>query len=368
MRTLTIIPLALVLGSLAAAERGELPLRIVASGICDSPRPALAIGALRGAFGIRAEPDRSQPSWLPDIHPTRAAVGESFGQLAAPPADGSFLILASLPMPWRPTALERDGGTLTVHGDALEAAGARPDATGEAAELVTATHEFALVAPRVGIKEVRLVVRRFAPEEPQVPNTAAAPPTMFWSVGRFEAFVSVGDDPTAERTANKIDEAAKPGQYAWAAPRVVAVPFGGGDHVEGLVGVGTLDLAHLGDARPPVPAPAKPGDELLAVVVSPVLQTGEWAQVRSLESFLGRWKLTVAVFHDRGGRDKNIPHRDAFIVRLPDRAGPQPPTLEVRFETFMADEQDGLYRPFEPRPRTPDLQRDGAVPAKNADF
>jgi hypothetical protein len=160
---------------------------------------------------------------------------------------------------------------------------------------------------------------------------------------------------------------APPGAWFWLPPSVIVQQYGGGDHEEGLAGIGIVDTKTETKERPPAAKSAAPGDELTAVVVTPVLQTGEWAQLRSMGWALGVCHLTVAVFHDHGDRDKNIPHRDALIVPLHAVGKPmlgdgtEVPSVVVHFETYLAERMGGLYVPQHDRGNG--VAKDPAAPA-----
>jgi hypothetical protein len=340
MAKLPTLILPLLATAAAAADRVELPLTVLAGGISKEPRPALAIGAFAGGFGIHDAPDPTHAQWLPEIRRTDASVSAMFGELAPPAAEVPLLVIAALPMPWRPTAIERRGTTIVIDGDGVEPADATPELTGEPAAALGATHDFALMVPRAGVETVRLEVVRHAKVDGQA-----------WlrAVGPVEAVVDLAKGPTKAEARAASEVISAPGAWFWEPPRVIEGLSEGGDHEEGLVGVGRIDAITETKMRPPLVHPPAPGDQLTAVVVTPVLQTGEWAQLRSVGWFTGTCHLTVAVFHDRGDRDKNVPHRDALIVPINAVAKPmlgdgtEVPPVVVHFETYLAARMGGDY-------------------------
>jgi hypothetical protein len=100
---------------------------------------------------------------------------------------------------------------------------------------------------------------------------------------------------------------------------------------------------------------AAPDAEYQAEIVTPVLDSGEWAQVRSVEWIGEACHIGVALFQDDGQRDRNVPHRDALVVPIHALApavagsGPVAPRVEVHWSHFRAERQGGVYVPQERR-------------------
>jgi hypothetical protein len=357
MRTIPTLALFLFAAAAAAADRGELPLQVLTGGIAKGPGPALAVGGFAGGFGIRDQPDQTLAQWLPEIRRYDRSVSEVFGKLAPVPTDGQLLVIAALPMPWRPTAVEREGARIVIRGDGIEPADATPELTGEPAEALRATHEFALTLPRAGVETVRLEVTRHA-------KVADLP--FLRAIGPIEAAVDLAAGKTTAEARAASEVIAAPGAWNWQPPRVIVREYGGGDHEEGLAGVGVVDTRTESKERPLVPHPPAPGDQVDAVVVTPVLQTGEWAQLRSVGWALGVCHLSVAVFHDNGERSKNIPHRDALIARVLDHAPADGklPAVVVHFDPLIAADLGGPYRQQHVRDAAP-VVKDAAAPAES---
>jgi hypothetical protein len=343
--TCTLLLLACLALRVSAVDSGELPLRIVAAGVADTPLPALAVGS--GELTGAPAPPAPAPAirWLPalgDRHATAEAVAHLFG-LEAPVAKRGVLVLATLPLPWRPTVLLREGELITLKGEAVrvddqltsraldEPDWAKPDQP----------HLFALALDALDPGDYRLSLE--VAQRTRIPERATLR-QMGLATGLLPFHIPAAGDsakPAAPRLERTIDAMLAVGDApGWLVPRCRLVENGGRGETQGLLGVGTAEVSDAGAVRvhPPV------SDDIpTAVVIGPQLGSGEWMALRSVQERRGAIDLEVVVWRDDGPRVKNVPHTDALLV--PVAGGGKPaPTVSVHWVGLRAKTFGGVYQ------------------------
>ncbi len=349
--------------------RCELPITLaVPPGKTREKLPVLTMCRLPEGYQRRIQQVRggrmdSEPKWL-DLVPERALYEHLLARDGDPAAvmvpgdDRSTVAMVTIPADARPVDLIRDGSTFTIRCDALmkpveHDADATPMPTRQvyAVELgrlpagayrcdlsITWREGQDAGSPFFKVARVASGSLPFSVLDTAAPDGPSQPPAM----PSLDDGALVGDGSSA----------AKPGQPMWQIPRCVTRPLADSLADEGLMGVGGVDLTTLG-ADPidlpvlvPVDATGATTGTLVAEIVGPTLDSGQWLRVRSVEMALGTWTVTVETWRDNAGRDKNVRHREVLLIplELPHGGLAQAPRVELRWRSLLSDQPGGSYR------------------------
>lgn len=328
----------------AAAEAdGEVRLRVLAAGICVDEPPALTIGGVSrsSTTGLEQLGD-AVPGALWPPNPDRTSIPAGWrAHLIDASADNRIGILVSHAGEWRPRCIVRKGRELVVHGDGC--------APGWALSNAPAKRRLAFLLDagqlHSGEHTVRLEIAWRVPMEERSP----------WHVQRSTLRASaaltvpggtVASGPVAEdQVAGDADPWLPPLVAERRLPADSAIPTG-------LIAMRSFDdrtfpEATIGADGLPPPA-GRGGGRSCAIVAGPVLDSYESVAVRSIARRDGRIVITIAVFQDTGGRDKNVPSRPHLAIPVPGMGRDEP--IEVRWVHLEADRPDGIYRERPARP------------------